>query len=182
MCQTGGSDGSDDILAVAYNSVDLGLLYRISSTIRIGLMLKSVFGFSLKRKYDSFAPPKSATLGVSIRKKKKTFSFDNEFIFGRFGGVKKQTAEIWLLRAGLEHEIGRLFRLRGGLVYPVIARTSSLGDLKADIPWPKVGGSIGIGLELKRFNIDLALYGNPTKSYVEQELVLGAMATLTYNF
>lgn len=182
MCRTGGSDGTDGKLAVEYNSVDLGLLYRISSTIRIGLMLKSVFGFSLKRKYDSFAPPKSATLGVSIRKKKKTFSFDSEFIFGRFGGLKQQTAEIWLLRAGLENEIGRVFRLRGGLVYPVIARTSSLGDLKSDIPWPKVGGSIGIGLELKRFNIDLALYGDPAKSYVEQELVLGAMATLTYKF
>jgi hypothetical protein len=182
MCQTGGSDETDDELAVEYNSVDLGLLYRISSTIRVGLMLKSVLGFSLKKKYDSFAPPKSATLGVSIRRKKQTFSFDSEFIFGRFGGVNKQTAEIWLLRAGLEHEISRLFRLRGGLVYPVIARTSSLGDLRADIPWPKVGGSIGIGLALKRFNIDLALYGDPAKSYVEQELVLGAMATLTYKF
>ena len=145
-------------------------------------MLKNIFGFSLKRKYDSFAPPKGAVLGVSIKKKKQTFSFDSEFIFGRFGGVKKQTAEIWLLRAGLEHEIGRLFKLRGGLVYPVIARTSSLGDLKEDIPWPKLGGSIGIGLELKSFNIDLAFYGDPAKSYVEQEPMLGATATLTYKF
>ena len=182
MCRTGGSDGTDRKIAVEYNSVDLGMLYRLSSTARIGLMLKNIFGFALKRKYDSFALPKCATLGVSIKKKKMTFSFDSEFIFGSFGGVGKKTAEIWFLRAGLENEISRLFRLRGGLVYPAIVRTSSLGNLKADIPWPKFSGSIGIGLELKRFNIDLALYGDPAKSYVEREPVLGATATLAYKF
>ena len=182
MCRTGGSDGTDEKLAVEYNSINLGMLYRISATTRIGLMLKNIFGFSLKKKYDSFALPKYATLGISTKRKRQTFSFDSEFIFGRFGGVEKKTTEIWLLRAGLEHEIGRLFRLRGGLLYPVIARTSSLGNLKKDIPWPKLSVSMGIGLELKSFNIDLALYGDPAKSYVEQEPVPGATVTLTYKF
>lgn len=182
MCRTGGSGGTDKKIAVEYNNFDLGMLYRLSSTAKIGLMLKNIFGFALKRKYDSFALPKCATLGISVKKEKMIFSFDSEFIFGSFGGEEKKTAEIWFLRAGLEKEIGRFFKLRGGLVYPVIARSSSLGNLKSDIPWPKFSGSIGIGLKLKRFNIDTALYGDPAKSYVEREPVLGVTATLTYKF
>ena len=64
----------------------------------------------------------------------------------------------------------------------MVARTSAAGDLKADIPWPGAGASLGLGWIFKRLNIDLALYGNPATSYVEQALKLGVTGTLTYTF
>lgn len=182
MCRAGGSDGADGKIAVEYNTIDLGLYYRMSESIGLGLTAKNILGFSLKRKYDTFALPRYVTLGAAIRWNRRIFSLDHEFIFGRFGGLEKQTAEIWLLRAGLEQTVGRFFKLRAGLIYPVLAKTSSLGDLKSGLPWPKLGGSIGLGLALKRFNIDLALYGDIAKSYVTRGPVPGATGTLTYKF
>ena len=68
------------------------------------------------------------------------------------------------------------------LANTAIADSSATGDLKEDIPWPGAGASLGLGLVLKRLDIDLALYGDPARSYVEQSLNLGATGTLTYKF
>jgi hypothetical protein len=73
-------------------------------------------------------------------------------------------------------------RLRAGLVYPVTVRSSSLGDLKKELPWPRMGATLGLGLAQKRFKIDLALYGDPAKSYVQREPILGATGTVVFTF
>jgi hypothetical protein len=184
MCPTGGSDRAQSVrnLTVEYNTIDLGVLYRISKSTRLGIMLKNITGFSFKKKYDAFALPYYATLAVSHRIGSTTLSLDSEYIFGEFGGYKKQSADIWFLRGGLETHISPYFRLRAGLIYPVMATSSSLGDLKSGIPRPGIGPSLGLGLVLDRFDIDLALYGDPAKSYIDQKPRLGATGTLIFKF
>ena len=184
MCPTGGSDASPSVrdLAVEYETIDLGAIYRFSDTTRLGVMVKNLVGFSFKDEYNGFAVPKYATLALSHTIGLTTLTLDSEIIFGRFGGVEKQSANIWFLRGGLEHRLTRQIRLRAGLVYPVVAETSDSGDLKEDIPWPGTGASLGMGLVMDRFDIDLALFGDPARSYVEQSLKLGATGTLTYKF
>lgn len=145
-------------------------------------MFKNLVGFSFKSEYSGFSAPKYATLALSHSMGPTTLALDSEYIFGRFGGADKQSATIWFLRGGLEHRLIRHIRLRAGLVYPVIAQTSAAGDLKEDIPWPGTGASVGMGLDLKRFDIDLAFYGDPARSYVKQSPRLGVTGTLTYKF
>ena len=184
MCPTGGSDERPSAWnqSVEYETIDLGAIYRISDTTRLGLMFKNIVGFSLKDEYSGFAAPKYATLALSHTFGPTTLALDNEYIFGRFGGYEKQSANIWFLRSGLEHRLAQHIRLRAGLVYPVVAKTSDSGDLKEDIPWPGIGISLGLGLILERFDIDLAFFGDPARSYVEQTEKLGATGTLIYKF
>jgi len=145
-------------------------------------MFKNIVGFSFKDEYNEFALPIYATLAVAHAIGPTTLTLDSEYIYGQFGGYEKQTADIWFLRGGIEHRLNRRIHLRAGLAYPVIAKTSASGDLKDDIPWPGTGASLGLGWVLKRFNIDLALYGDPARSYVEQTLKLGATGTLTFKY
>lgn len=145
-------------------------------------MFKNLVGFSFKSEYSGFSAPKYATLALAHAIGPTTISLDSELVYGRFGGAYKQSATIWFLRGGLEHCLSRHIRLRAGLVYPVIAETSDAGNLKEDIPWPGTGASLGMGLYLDRFDIDLAFYGDPAASYVEQSPRLGATGTLTYKF
>lgn len=184
MCPAGGSGASPSVrdLAVEYESIDLGAIYRVSEATRLGLMVKNIVGFSFKDEYGGFTVPRYATLALSHTMGPTTLSLDSEYIFGRFGGHTKQSANIWFLRGGMEHRLSRHIRLRTGLVYPVIAETSASGDLKADLPWPGMGASLGLGLVLDRFDIDLALYGDPARSYIEGSLNLGATSTLTFKF
>jgi len=162
MCPTGGSDALPSVrnLAVEYETIDLGAIFRVSDTTRLGVMFKNVVGFSYKDEYNGFTVPKYATLAMSHTIGPTT----------------------WFLRGGIEHRLTRHICLRAGLVYPVVAETSASGNLKEDIPWPGTGASLGLGLVLERFNIDLALYGDPGRSYVAQTLILGATGTLIYKF
>jgi len=145
-------------------------------------MFKNLIGFSFKSEYSGFSAPKYATLALAHAIGQATLSLDSELIYGRFGGDSKQSATIWFLRGGVEYHLARYLRLRAGLVYPVIARTSAAGNLKEDIPWPGTGASLGMGLNLDRFDIDIAFYGDPAASYVEQSPRLGVTGTLTYKF
>ena len=146
-------------------------------------MLKNMIGFSFRDEYREFAVPKYATLAISHSMGPTTLSLDSEYIFGQFGAYKKESANIWLLRGGIEHRTTQNLRMRTGrLVYPVIAETSASRDLKEDMPWPGTGVSLGVGLVFKRFDIDLALYGDSARTYVEQSLNLGATGTLTIKF
>ncbi len=140
--------------------------------------MKNIYGFSFKEKFDRFSQPKYATLGISGKKGRNLYSLDCETIFGKFGGLEKKTAEILLLRAGVEKEIKGSFRLRLGLIFPVVAYTSSLGDIRNEIPWPGVGGTMGIGAEYKYFKVDFALYGDPAKSFIDQDVRLTASGTI----
>lgn len=160
----------------------MGAIYRFSDSTRLGLMFKNIVGFSFKDEYSGFSLPKYLTIALSHTIASTTLTLDSEHIFGSFGGYEKQSADIWFLRGGVEHCLSPYIRLRAGLVYPVIFETSASGDLKDDIPWPGAGASLGLGLVFKRFNIDLALYGDPARSYVEQDLSLGATGTLVYRF
>jgi hypothetical protein len=184
MCPAGGSDPSSSVqdLAVQYESIDLGAIYRVSAATRLGLMVKNIVGFSFKEEYRGFATPRYATLALAHTMGPTTLSLDSEYVFGRFGGHAKQSANIWFLRGGIEYGLSRWVYLRAGLVYPVLAETSASGNLKSELPWPGVGGSLGLGLTLDRFDIDLALYGDPARSYVEESLNLGATGSLTFKF
>ena len=184
MCPTGGSDedSPDPNQAVEYNVIDLGAIYQISATTRLGFMYKNIYGFSFKNEYKGFAAPKYITLALSHTIGPTTLALDSEYIFGKFGGYIKESADIWFLRSGIEYRIDPRAHLRAGLVYPVIAETTASEDLKEEIPSPGIGGSLGLGLIFQHFNIDLAFYGDHARSYVEQALNLGATATLTYKF
>ena len=184
MCPTGGSDEIESELnqSVEYETIDLGALYRVSDSTRLGFMFKNIIGFSFKDEYKEFAVPKYVTLAVSHTIVSTTLSLDSEVIFGEFGGEEKESAKIWFLRGGVEHCLTQPIRLRAGLVYPVIVETSASGDLKEDIPWPGIAASLGVGLVLKRFDIDLALHGDPARTYVEQSPHLGATGTLIFKF
>jgi hypothetical protein len=145
-------------------------------------MYKNIYGFSFKDEYEGFAAPQYVTLAVSHTIGPTTLALDSEYIFGEFGGYIKESADIWFLRGGIEYRIVPRAHLRAGLVYPVIAETTASGDLKNEIPSPGMGGSLGLGLIFQHVNIDLAVYGDQARSYVEQALKLGATATLTYKF
>ncbi len=139
MCPTGGSDEtpSEQNQSVKYETSDLGAIYRISDTTRLGVMFKNIFGFSFKDEYSEFAVPKYATLALSHTIGPATLTLDSEHIFGQFGGEEKQSANIWFLRGGIEHRSTQHIRLRTGLAYPVVAKSSATGDLKDDIPWQR---------------------------------------------
>lgn len=159
----------------------------------MGLMVKNVIGLSdAKRHYSgasagdgdySFSLPRYVTIGMSFKRGDYTWSFDSESIFGRYGGIGKKTAEFWFLRAGVEKAaVMRYLKLRAGLILPVIARTSTIGNIRDDIPDPKIGGSAGAGLEFGRYFADFAVYGDPGKSYVEQDPEITFTVTVGINF
>jgi len=148
----------------------------------MGVDLKNLYGFSLKEEYDRVSLPKYLILGISTIQYGYTFSMDSEYVFGKFGGLEKKTAKIWLLRAGLEKPLEYNLKFRMGLIYPVVVRTSSIGDITNDIPWPKIGGSLGIGADLKWIVLDFAVYGDPAKSYLEQEATVSLETTATLKF
>jgi hypothetical protein len=145
-------------------------------------MLKNIYGVSSNKDDDAFSLPRYATVGISLSKDGYTFSLDSEIVHGRYGGKEKKTAQFWLLRGGAEKEIGDVFRIRFGLIYPVVAYTSTAGDIRDEIPWPKIGGAAGIGANFDKLAIDFAVYGDPARSYVEQDTVFLSVMTLIVKF
>jgi hypothetical protein len=169
-------------LELEYNTFDVGLLYKFTNEINLGLMVKNIYGISSNKEDDNILLPRYATLGISKMIDGYTLSFDSEIIYGRYGGKEKKTARFWLLRGGVEKKIGGLLGVRLGLIYPVVAYTSTAGDIREDIPSPKIGGAAGIGAEFDRFTIDFAVYGDPARSYVEQERVFTSVGTIIVRF
>ena len=145
-------------------------------------MVKNIYGVSSNKDNDTLSLPRYATVGISLRKDGYTFSLDSEIVHGRYGGKEKKTAQFWLLRGGAEKKIGDVLSVRFGLIYPLAAYTSTTGDMRDDIPRPKIGGAAGIGLEFNRLTIDFAVYGDPARSYVEQDTALLSVATLIVKF
>lgn len=64
----------------------------------------------------------------------------------------------------------------------LIARTSTLGDIRKNMPEPKIGGSIGLGLRYESFDIDVSLFGDPAKSYLEQQPSFASVVSITVGF
>jgi hypothetical protein len=168
--------------------MDIGILYRFSPTHRIGLTVKNIA--DIYESTDSpdntpenseFSLPVYATLGLSARYRGYLLSLDNELIYGHYGGTKSKKATFWFVRAGVEKELNDMFVLRCGLTIPVKAHTDTLGNIRNDLPWPKMGGSLGIGVKRDRFTFDFAVYGDPAESYVNQEIRIKTVFSLTVN-
>ncbi len=145
-------------------------------------MLKNLYGFSFKDEYEVFTLPRYLTIGVSRKGSSSILTLDSEYIFGTFSGLEKKRVDIWFLRGGLEKKMAARLTGRMGLIYPVIAKTSTLGNVRDDMPWPKIGATIGAGLIFKKFLFDLSIYGDPAKSYVEQKPTLSSVISATIVF
>ena len=180
--RTGSPGDGTEKVELEYNSLDLGVLYNLTHRTNIGLMLRNIYGVSPRHEDDDFSLPRYATFGISSKKDGYTFSLDNEIIHGKYGSGGGKTARFWLLRGGVEKETEGMLKLRLGLIYPVVADTSTAGDMRKDIPSPKIGGAAGIGVEFDRFIIDFAMYGDPAKSYVEQRGVVTSVGTIILTF
>ena len=182
MCWTGGTEGGFYRVELEYNAFDIGALYRVREGMRLGLMAKNLYGRSPNTGYKHYSLPRYLTMGISSEMGAYTFSLDSEVIFGRFGRVKDKVAQFWFLRGGLERKLRGGFKVRLGLIYPMVAYTSTAGDLRKDIPSPRIGGAAGIGAEFGKIAIDFAVYGDPARSYVEQERVLTSVGTVIIKF
>lgn len=145
-------------------------------------MIKNLVGFALKDEYSGFELPRYFTLAVSRRWKGYTFAVDSEYIRGNLGGSQRKTVDVWLLRAGMEKRLYPWLTGRMGLIAPLSARTSTLGDLRDDIPSPKVGPTLGLGVNYKNWQVDVGLYGDPALSYIKQKAVLAGALSLIYQF
>ncbi len=172
----------ETVIGVKYKTFDIGLLYDGSETINIGIIVKNIYGLNSSAKNDTFGLPKYASIGISYKKGKYLCSFDNEVIFGKYGGLVKKTARFWFIRAGFEAETVWKIDVRIGLIFPVVAYTSDLGNLTDDIPSPRMGGTLGFGREFKHFILDFAAYGDIAESYVEEEIKLSAVGSVILKF
>ncbi len=132
-----------------------------------------------KNSQTRFSMPLITTLAVAVQQDTWLFTCDQEFIYGHFGGQEKKKIEFWMIRAGMEKQVLDHTFLRAALIIPVIARTTSLGNIRNDLPSPKFGATIGAGFVFSHFKFDLAITGNPGKSYVEQKIYLQAVASIS---
>ena len=166
--------------------MDIGILYRFSSKYRMGLMVKNIVDIyessnspDITPENADFSLPLYTTLGLSAQCRGFLLSLDNELIYGHYGGTKSKKATFWFVRAGVEKKLNEVFVLRCGLTIPVVARTDTLGDIRNDIPWPKMGGALGFGVKLDRLTFDFAVYGDPAESYVNQDIRIKTVLSLT---
>jgi len=145
-------------------------------------MAKNLYGKSTDKDYERYSLPRYVTMGIASETGLYTFSLDSELIFGRFGREKDKAAQFWFVRGGVERDLGTRLKARLGLIYPIVAYTSTSGDMRGDIPWPKIGGAAGIGAEFGKIAIDLAVYGDPARSYVEEKKVISSVGTVMIKY
>lgn len=129
-----------------------------------------------------FTLPTYTTFGFSHHDRNWLFSLDNEFIYGRYGVSEDDRADFWLIRTGIDKRMNQWIHIRGGIIIPIIARTSSLGNIRNDLPDPKMGGTLGIGVAYQRITVDLAAYGDPARSYVEHKISVKGVGSITIRF
>lgn len=159
---------------VGYDTYDLGALVKFNDTYSMGLMLRNV---------EEPSKPKYLTLGFAKRTKRSNLMIDGESIYGQYGEVGMRKARFFMLRMGYEKKINEKFTGRIGLIFPLKAWTSTLGNLLANLPPPKFGGSCGFGYTVaKNTNLDIAIFGDPGRSYIQKKLVISATASLRYRF
>jgi len=176
-------------IGIKYQTMDVGFLYRLTDQQSLGLMVKNIadlhesrYSVPEKSSPGNFTLPAYATIGFSHHDQNWIFSIDNEFIYGKYGVSKNDRAKFWLLRTGIEKRMNQFIRIRGGLIIPIIARTSSLGNIRDDLPDPKIDGALGIGGTYGNLTVDFAIYGDPAKSYIEHEIYLKGAGSLTMRF
>ncbi|MDO9577887.1 MAG: hypothetical protein Q7J16_08380 [Candidatus Cloacimonadales bacterium] len=117
-----------------------------------------------------FSMPDYFTFGL-VWKRNLNLYLDNELIMGHYGGKSLKYMKLWFLRAGVEKYLKNNLALRFGLTYPVIAETSTLGDIRSNLPNPKFTLSAGCGYKFKKFGVDVAFFFNPGQSYVQRKPV-----------
>jgi hypothetical protein len=162
---------------LAYSAFDVRALYRVREGLRLGLMAKNLYGKFSNEGYERYAFPRYVTLGIASEMGAYIFSLDTEVIFGGFGREKDNVAQFWFVRGGVESELGSRFTVRVGLLYPMVAYTSTAGDMRGYMPSPKIGGAAGIGAKFGRIAIDFAVYGDPARSYVDEERAVSSGGT-----
>ncbi|HOX28986.1 MAG TPA: hypothetical protein PLQ76_07535 [bacterium] len=157
---------------VAYKTMDFGLLYDMDAKKRFGLTLRNPIEPS---------KPKYLILGSAFFKGKDTFTLDIERIFGEYGNDRRK-CNFLMLRGGWERKLNDGWRTRAGIIIPLRARTSTLGDIRSKLPSPKFGGAAGVGYTFRSYTLDLALYGDPGKSYVKSKAVISGVLSLSHGF
>lgn len=158
---------------VGYETFDLGVLYQPSEKMRLGFMFKNV---------KEPSKPQYVTLGTALFKKGITYTIDSEYIFGTYGENEKRKCRFWFIRGGVEKDWKKNLKARMGIVIPLKAYTSTLGDLKKNIPSPGFGGALGIGYEDKDYKLDFALFGDIGRSYIKHKPVLSPTVSASYLF
>jgi hypothetical protein len=121
------------------------------------------------------------TLGFAYKRNFNLY-IDNELIIGNYGGKKLKYMEFWILRTGVEKTISNQFSLRFGITNPIIAKASSLGDIRSKLPFPKCNLSAGLGYKIQHFSIDLAIFLNPGLSYVQRKPVPALYLSGTFRY
>ena len=157
---------------VSYETMDFGLLYRAGPSRSVGLSLRN----PLEK-----TKPKYLNLGYARRKGNSILTLDVERIFGNYSH-EMRTADFLMVRAGAERDLKNGWKLRGGMLIPLRAKTSTLGDIYSRIPSPKVDIALGAGYEYKNYIVDFAVYGDPGRGYVNKELKAGSVLTMRYRF
>ena len=158
---------------VAYDTMDFGMLYQDSPKMRYGLSFRNPL---------EQTKPRYINVGAAWFKGPNTYTFDIERIFGEYSGSLRQVRFL-MIRTGMERDLGRGWKARGGLVIPLKAWTSTLGNIRDNLPSPKFGGSLGAGYTFKKdTTVDFAVYGDPGKSYVESKKRFSTVFTLRQKF
>ena len=159
---------------VAYKTADIGFLYQSPDNT------SHRYGFTLRNPLET-SKPKYMDFGVVRFEKGYTYTFDIERIYGHYGNTGK-TARFLFLRGGYERKLRGPFTGRFGLILPVIAKTSSLGNIRKDIPGIGLGGTLGLGYTRGDSTLDLAVFGDPGRSFVEKKISIGTSMSLTQKF
>ena len=158
---------------VAYKTIDLGILYRAGGRMRFGAMLKNPF---------EKTKPRYLVLGSAFFKNKNTtYTLDIERIFGNYSSYLRK-ARFLIIRAGMERSIAPQWKFRAGIILPLQASTSTLGNIRKNLPSPKFGGAIGFGYSSGDTSLDAAIYGDPGRSYVEHDVKINYTLTVSQKF
>lgn len=161
-------------LLIGYDTYDLGALIKFNDMYQMGLMYRNVQEPRL---------PKYFTVGFARRTKTVNFMVDAESIFGQYGEATMRKASFFTLRLGYEKKLNAKFTGRVGLIIPLKMWTTTLGNLIANLPPPKAGGSAGFSYAInKHSDFDAALFMDPGRSLFEKKLVLSLTASLRYRF
>lgn len=176
---------------VDFTTFDLGLIYKINSKTSASLVYRNIVDFWGSRmhkeennnyeKAADFSSPNFLTLGFSHTYKSYNLYLDSELLSGYYGSNKKYM-KFWFIRAGAEKLLTNSFMIRSGITYPVLAETSTLGNIRDTIPNPKFNAAIGAGYQYKNWLLDATLFFNPGKSYAEHKPVPSGSISIRYNY
>jgi hypothetical protein len=177
-------------VGVAYNTIDIGMIYRITKNLKASFVNRNILHFWEKRfstheesSFEddaAFSLPSYYTLGLSWKTKVNIY-VDNEISTGYYGGKNLKYMKFWFIRAGAEKKLINSFVLRSGALIPVVVETSTLGDFRAKLPNPRFTISAGCGYQYKNFNFDLAVFFNPGQSYVQRKPVPALSLSVGYS-